>query len=620
MLKLMDKVLARIKYLKSLRIENTSEIDFFQKYAEEFLEFRYGSRNIKFLSDVDLFILIYCTYNEVDDFDKFSSKVYYNEIFLEKIIESTICKIPAVGLQQLFFNYKKKTNKIQFDYYMNDKLINDTFFDNEECRNVIKKVCNIKTIESKDPFSLKFYSEEAKKEIDNSLTKIYEKFCNKAICLVIDSLGVGKLSEDMLNKTKKLVSVNNKFYADIEKELLIYDKLIDSLKRIKKEELPFVIDNKMIDDLNDEIAVELYSAIINLNNAQNIELTKEKNNLINSSINKQKYDLKKVGYDIDKIDESKVNFILNYGDISKIGEIINFLNILDYELIDIYSNNGIYVLVNTNLENVYAVNEMVKNKAVTIKFINDNPQIFFNKDIVNDVVGQFDILNKNFKNLSEHYEFSDTKCNEILLLNPNIVYNNIMLLLDYTLNFNKNIIKNNKLIDYVDLFIESGLSEYIKNNIDIIDEDSLNVIKRIYVAKLMNLDVIRDGNLNDILLDSRKFYVENKNLDEYIINDIDDYLDTDIKYLLDKNEKKCKNNDNIYDKYDSYLIDDLTYNFDGVLISRNKFLRNIEFLNNCDLIVSESKLDFNSMIYGSILNEEEILKIKNIINCKKLVK
>ena len=51
------------------------------------------------------------------------------------------------------------------------------------------------------------------------------------------------------------------------------------------------------------------------------------------------------------------------------------------------------------------------------------------------------------------------------------------------------------------------------------------------------------------------------------------------------------------------------------IISKNKFLRNIEFLNNCDINLSEIELEFNSMIYGSILNEEEILRIKNIINC-----
>ena len=619
MLNLMDKVLARMKYLKGLRIENTSEIDFFQKYAEEFLEFRYGSRDTEFLEDINLFILIYCTYNEVEDFDLFRKNVYKNETLFDEIMSSSSCHIERCDFLEII---EKNNDKIlKFDYFIKNDVLKDTFFDNEESIAVIKRITEIKFVEE-NPVDLEMYFTRDLEELvsDKNNRKHIKRQLRRFTNSLIESLEIGKLSKDMLNKTKKLVSTNNKFYSDIEKELMLYNNLMNVLKRIKKEELPFVIDNKMIEDLNDEIAVELYSAIIKLNNAQNIELTEEKNNLINNSINKQKYDLKKVGYDIDKIDESKVNFILNYGDIPKIGEIINFLNSLDYELIDIYNDNGIYVLVNTNLENVYAVNEMFKKKVVTIKFINDNPQIFFNKDIVNDVVGQFDILNKNFKNLSEYYELSDTKCNEILLLNPNIVYNNIMLLLDYTLNFNKNIIKNNKLIDYVDLFIESGLSEYIKNNIDIVNEDSLNVIKRIYVAKLMNLDVIRDGILNEILLDSRKFYVENKNLDEYIINDVDDYLDTDIKYLLDKNEKKCKNNDNICEKYDEYLIDDLTYSFDGVLISKNKFLRNIEFLNNCDLIVSENELELNSMIYGSILNEKEILKIKNIINCKKLVK
>ena len=74
-----------------------------------------------------------------------------------------------------------------------------------------------------------------------------------------------------------------------------------------------------------------------------------------------------------------------------------------------------------------------------------------------------------------------------------------------------------------------------------------------------------------------------------------------------------------FDSLDKYLIDEYTYNFDDVLISKNKYLRNIHCLLSNGYEVNDDVI-FNSLIYGSILDYESINKIKDELFSKKKVK
>ena len=67
-----------------------------------------------------------------------------------------------------------------------------------------------------------------------------------------------------------------------------------------------------------------------------------------------------------------------------------------------------------------------------------------------------------------------------------------------------------------------------------------------------------------------------------------------------------------------YTRTQLSYNFNGVIISRNKFLRNYEFLMNTNLISNEDKdveqIMLVSAIHNSKLSMEEIEKVNNGLN------
>ena len=120
-------------------------------------------------------------------------------------------------------------------------------------------------------------------------------------------------------------------------------------------------------------------------------------------------------------------------------------------------------------------------------------------------------------------------------------------------------------------------------------------------------------SLNDNIITGYNFPIKNKDLDNYIMNATNYYLDKDIINLFDNNYFEYSSIIELLDN--NYLFND-NYLFDDIIISRNKVIKNISSINNKIDINNDNikKVLFNAIIYNSILDIEQIDTIKSEIN------
>lgn len=606
---ILDILYNKIENLKKESSPTLDEANFFEKYCD--IVFYLDSISSEYIDNISidhLFILCHRAYYTDEDFITFKNKIESHKKEIAKIIAGSHTNIVPN-------DYSNLDMTINFKCTLALNLIKDTIFDNEAYQKTLERTLSIlyitKNYKSVDNFSNFFkhffsYCMLEEKKL-NSVAYDFKK-------MFLKKLGLIDIKANMRNRYEEVVKIHNKFIANKKSNYHKYSFLIKSLKNVQN--LPYILDSDLIKNLDDELIFEIYKHIITINQDYCKTLFKEKEKVEEISFKSKILSLKKCGYEIDKISKEKLNFILNYGNISELEKIVPFIKNLNYQLLNLYSNNGIYIIVNTTYEILNQINNLIIDNIINLNFVKQNPQIFFNNDIIGKVNGVNNILCNNLDILTKNYELKNSNLNEILLLDNTKLSNNINTLKKYHPNLDNNILLNNDLFDYLDLFIELGLAHYIINGQYKIDDDSLNLIKRIYINKLINF---QHPDLENMIKTGVNFYITDDQLDDYIINDVNNYLPTEIKKILSSNDR------NIIEYFDlseleNYRKDDLTYDFNGILISKNKILRNLSCLEaNFKTDNINDKL-FISIIYGSILNTEQIEKIKNMICCKKYTK
>lgn len=560
----LDKIIERKEQLKRADYPKKDEIDYIDNLGF-MIDSLYYQKNPDHFTSEELFLVCHMAYNFDDDFEE-----------LKKIVESS-----SLLLKDIITDLNK---------------IKGSVFEQEKYLDTIKRLKTLYRRKKILPFAstevLKSEFMQNEKQFESITSTIYSYY-------------------------SRMIKYNNKCITNIIKEYTALKNLHNYL--LNDLTLPISINKSLLENIDEEIIFELYRRTIILNQEYYYEIYNKKNKLISNEIQNKKHQLSMAGYDINQISNSTLNFILKYGDINKITKIVPFLKQIDYKMFDLYSNNGIYILVNTDYETLNIFNELLKNNIINLKFLNENPQVFFNKDILNKVEGLSSILLNNIDLLVKNYNLNDTYINDLLLKQNEELESNISLLKKYSINFNKQILNNIKLIDYLDLFIDLGLGEFIINNINIINENSMDLIKRIYVAKLLEIKVIENNSINSNVLYKDNFYVTNELINEYIINNTNDCIDSNIKQILDT-QKRNNVVDNEPLELLNYKKDNLTYDFDGILISKNKVLRNLNCLIDNYYSENYNQILLASIIYGSFLDKEQIEKIKQLILEKKYTK
>lgn len=314
--------------------------------------------------------------------------------------------------------------------------------------------------------------------------------------------------------------------------------------------------------------------------------------------------LAKYKYDYELLDkDTKINIgKVNKEQIDKDLEALKKLHIrLTY--------NNLAMIINKGIEaSFYYLEVLFKREVIDNEIINNNIQLLVEKNYLDNVYGNIIMLEQNGINIKEH------SCVDLLMKDSKYLEQMISMYNKYNINLGNldyNILGEDKYLDLIDMFVEQGLYDFIKNNSQYISQEGFNVVKRVRINNLIGEDIINNGELVSDVVNENLFGIYNNFLDEYCSNSISLFQNDDLVRILDESRRIVISDDllqnSIIKDIDSKYLEDNIYNIGGILISRNKVLRNYEQIKNSDYSdYSDEEKVFNAMIYNSIFSCEQL--------------
>ena len=272
------------------------------------------------------------------------------------------------------------------------------------------------------------------------------------------------------------------------------------------------------------------------------------------------------------------------------------------------------ILLNSTDEVIKIVKGLVSQNQIPLEFVKKNPQILTDKYL--EFASNVTLINKNSIQITDY---------SIYLEEPQILEKRLNLVAHYNVNLRKNsnnndqFLKQSTTFSYFDSFIEQGYYDFIRNHLPYCNKNCCNMIKRLIIANNLNLDTIDGKDFYKSVLTGNGFIVNDANLDNYIYNYVDSFINKDYQSVLNN----CENLDlvNQIEILEPYNFSLYEYNFNGIIISKNKVLRCFKTLKDAFKEDDENQLLFNAIIYNSYLSCEDIYTIANCLNmdCKYLL-
>ena len=428
-------------------------------------------------------------------------------------------------------------------------------------------------------------------------------------------------SDDYSNVRSRVSSAIAKSLKVIQNNLDLQERIFKSFETFMKEfkdieKNPFInVPKEVINSLNEKELYQLYlflskmqkenlnSYKITKNNSieEEIEILLNKYNLSLTLFNNKdliiKRNIKELEEILKALDKGKIDF-------SKFNE-QDFFNILVYG----------------NIKDIKYIFTLYEGKIINEEFIYLNPNIFLNENsnipnsLFNKLVNNFRLLESLNLTYDNYYD------NQILLLDHERLILNIQLLKTYMKKFsNKNLwcslIINPSLFKLIDFFIENGV-DYSKlsfTNLNNYQQIEL-LIKKIFIALNCNIMFIKNNMIDIRILNT----IKDEEIDNYVVSETNYNIPVDILDEFKKTKTIGINYgvENLV-KFDEFLNshDGNMYFGNNIIISKNKFLRNLTILINLENY-SLDELIFYALIYDSFLSDKDIKLIKSNLKHEK---
>lgn len=400
------------------------------------------------------------------------------------------------------------------------------------------------------------------------------KFKSKDIEESID--GIRRYASDVISEEKARK-------RKIKKNFSNYTYIESWIKRLKHNQEITTIPDEVMQLDDEELQKQILERIYNNNMSIYTQIEKKYNDLSSNSYNKYSLLLEQYGIDISNYNIDITNDI---NDVKKILKLVSSLNIK--------SPHKIVEIINTSkLKIVESINNLVKKGYIDNEYVNNNINIFSDSYI--DLISNIEEFKKEGLSLSSISKLKDSLCE-----NSDTIQRNIAVLKEYGLFSSlgdcssSSFLNNEQLEQKIDKLLELGMEQFLKEDLSLLNyEDS--VYDKILLAYKLNIPIEDTNSLHNIL--STSFIVSDDDIDTYLFNvsrkSLDSLEDININKddLLELLEKK-QSSENVYD-------------FDGVLISKNKMSRNLE--NSDDEIPLKTVI--LCMIDDKILDTDELEKI-----------
>lgn len=421
--------------------------------------------------------------------------------------------------------------------------------------------------------------------------------------------------DNITRRIKELRKQKKDFEKKLNNEIQLYQKIYDYLEK------DCLIENLSFIDGLDDIVKEMVLNAILLHNEKFYSNITEQMSFFDNNIQGV---LKLHGYDFALLTPEEQIRLLRNGNIENIKAILPVIKKEPFS-ISIQDSYFVDILLCSSLSILTNIGNLLKREFFDIDFLQNNKSILLsssNKDKASHAC-LYELLRQNIQIL-RNYKLNVKaikNSNPQLLLFDTTVLNSILELFkkyrinlqcqDYTFISNPNIFK------IIDSFKELGYDDYIKNNISLVGHNSEDIIKRIYIT---NMVTGKKNPIDEKIIYGINYPVPQDNLDSFIINDRDNYLDKDIincfqGYAFEKSE--------IIEILDRYFLEEDYYLFDDIIISRYKVIRNISNYLKHFNIPEDNKITIilSAIIDSSILDDDQIktilASIKKVFGGKK---
>ena len=420
---------------------------------------------------------------------------------------------------------------------------------------------------------------------DKMGVKVPERYFNKTLNKGINKVIKDKFHIDQEKDCFMQISEYQKFITDKmknseknkKKDIKAYEELICNLNKMFTSSEVTNYDSIVKNIPNDEIRLETLKLIYQHNKLEYENINSTYNELFKNSTVHFLVLFKKYNISKDEIDLNKVM----KNDYDTVEELLKLITYFTDDKMTI-----IAALQTTNIVTCKYLKEL-KNRGI----LNSNTFIKY--------PSVFDSNSTEFKNLDNNIKIvSNYKINPAIFINnPEVLLKtdigvNLKVLGDYDL---LKYIRNNNDYRYltksgldklIDKILELGFESYLKEDLSLLNEDNWD---RIYVLKAIKYEITDKSELLYYLRNST-FIIPDKNISNYIPDAVSYYKFDD-----------CDESEVSYDDY----LDGRVYNIGGVLISKNRFIRNS--LNN------KSDSTLKKLLDGGLYSSEEIELVKNSI-------
>lgn len=429
-------------------------------------------------------------------------------------------------------------------------------------------------------------------------------------------------------KYRELKKQFKKFTDEKQKTKEMYEKAKKLLEKVNDDQFTNIPD-EIMEKLDDDLLVELIKHI--LDNDRKIYTNLQIENIKKNHYNEIESILLQNGINVSKFSEEAKTALYNNIKLENLEKIIPYINLEEFRWLKSHPNL-VQILLNTE-ENIFkSLVFWVKNGIISMDAIYKNIGIFI-KNIEykvdnNDCIPCHNKVKNNITLLSKLIDLKNRtiKNSEILFVETSILKQLVELVKNYKLNLQAENAKNYTLsifndtdkFDDLDGFIELGFADYIINNAQLINETSREILLRLSIIINAGLNPYStESRLHSNIITGKNFFVSNEELDEFKLSNIEDYIANPYYELLQNSTRisisKSTLELEIVRYLDvSYKTSELEYNFDGMIISRIKFLRNLECLSKKIEVINEDMI-LCCLTYKTPIDLELVEFIKTVI-------
>lgn len=368
----------------------------------------------------------------------------------------------------------------------------------------------------------------------------------------------------------------------------------------------------------------------------------------------------KYGYDFGKVPSDFQKRILLNGNLNNIEELFQCMPSYGIKFIET-NKNSLYLLMKSSKEILEKIKELSQKYGFSFtNTLKNMPAAFMHRVSIQEVkridtrdnydddrgiFGVFEDFCSNIELVEQlGYNISEAmkKTPSLFIQSNKRIRTNVEILKEYGIIKNNNLalagftlsgLKSTNLQEIIDLFIELGELQYVKDNASRLrlPKDSY-IFKRLYFGKRNGISNLTKVWGQKVVLTGIVSDENNKTLDRYIDEEsikhvvFDEQLDGEIEDLLEQNLRKLdyKSDNSAFEQIEEleneYKKNDNIYSFNGTIISIRKVRKIYPILLAEYPQLDRKKLLLFAVTYNSMMSHEEFENIKKLIVAKELRK